>query len=218
MKFLVLLISAKKQDCGIFFILMNKKKIIPISFKSWNRYEKIYENTSFIISLDKKLDNLFHYKLVSSLSFANGAIFRHPSSFLTPPKKAKLSWAYFPQDSRGSVCDIFISSWRLYWWTRWNYLFHVEVKNHRDGTRFFIPLESSFFSQLRKLPQLKSNDLQDREYTSRVIGREQKNKHVIVVRSEPPIGKTFSTLDRKSVPVLQLLIYFKALSWPLFGI
>lgn len=37
------------------------------------------------------------------------------------------------------------------------------------------------------------------------MGREQKNKHVIAVRSEPPIGKTFSTLDRKSVPVLQLL-------------
>ena len=149
MKFLVLLISAKKKACGIFFILMNKEKIIPISFESWNRYDKIYENTSFIISLDKKLDNLFHYKRVSSLSFANGAIFGDRSSFLTPSKKANLSWAYFPQDSRGFVCEIFIFSWRLYWWTTWYYLFHVEVKNHRDGTRFFIPLETSFFSQLR---------------------------------------------------------------------
>lgn len=78
MKFLVLFISAKKQACGIFFILMNKKKIVPISFESWNRFEKIYENTSFVIPLDKKLDNLFHYKLVSSLSFANEAIFGHP--------------------------------------------------------------------------------------------------------------------------------------------
>lgn len=128
---------------------MNKKKIIPISFESWNRYDKIYENTSFVIPLDKKLDNLFHNKLVSCLSFANGAIFGDPSSFLTPSKKAKLSWAYFPQDSRGFVCEIVIFSWRLYWWTTWYYLFHVVVKNHRDGTRFFIPLETSFFSQLR---------------------------------------------------------------------
>ena len=33
MKFLVLLISAKKQACGIFFILMNKKKIITHKFQ-----------------------------------------------------------------------------------------------------------------------------------------------------------------------------------------
>lgn len=111
MKFLVLFISAKKQACGIFFILMNKKKIVPISFESWNRFEKIYENTSFVIPLDKKLDNLFHYKLVSSLSFAmKPFLVTHISSFLTPPNKAKLSWAYFPQDSRGFVCEIFISS------------------------------------------------------------------------------------------------------------
>lgn len=149
MKFLVLLISAKKQACGIFLILMNKKKNYTHKFRVMKQIWQDIWKHSFVIPLDKKLDNLFHNKVVSCLSFANGAIFGDPSSFLTPSKKAKLSWAYFPQDSRGFVCEIVIFSWRLYWWTTWYYLFHVEVKNHRDGTRFFIPLETSFFSQLR---------------------------------------------------------------------
>ena len=102
---------------------MNKKKIIPISFESWNRYDKIYENTSFVIRLDKKLDNLFHNKLVSCLSFANGAIFGDPSSFLTPSKKAKLSWAYFPK-----IHEVLFA--------RYLFLVDVYIDDQRDTTFF----------------------------------------------------------------------------------
>ena len=123
MKFLVLLVPAKKKACGIFLILMNKKTIIPISFESWNRYDKIYENTSFVIPLDKKLDNLFHNKLVSCLSFANGAIFGDPSSFLTPSKKAKLSWAYFPK-----IHEVLFA--------RYLFLVDVYIDDQRDTTFF----------------------------------------------------------------------------------
>ena len=184
----------------------------------------MYENISFVIPLDKKLDNLFHNKLVSCVSFANGAIFGHPSSFLTPSKKAKLSWAYFPQDSRGFVCEIFCFQLTFILMSKVILPFSCRGKKSSRPNQIFysttVELLSSlnFEQRFRKLPQLKSNDLHDREYTSRVIDREQKIKHVIAVRSEPPIGKTFSTLDLKSLPVLQLLIYFKALSWLLFGI
>lgn len=79
--------------------------------------------------------------------------FGHPSSFLTPPKKAKLSLAglIFPK-IREVLFARYLILVDVYIDEQGDTIFFMsikEVKNHRDGTRFFIPLQTSFFSQLR---------------------------------------------------------------------